>query len=153
MNKKKILTLAIIAVMAISFIACGNSNESKGDANTTIKSGEYDLNGLSVAFSDSVRNDSTDNLRLAKIATDMDISEYASAYHDMFIKSDQEVHAIINFTLNTTSRITMLTSDLMEITVMDYVDKEEHDANKLFSGTLLKQYQLTLSTGELVDIQ
>lgn len=128
------------------------SNEP-AESEETVKNGTYDLDDISVTFSDSVRNDVTGNWRLAKVATNTDITQYASAYHDMFIKSDQEIHAVVNFTLNTTTRISMLTSDLMDITVLEYVDGEEHDAKELFGGTLLKQYQLTLSTGALEEIQ
>ena len=30
--------------------------------------------------------------------------------------------------------------DMLDVTVYEYVDGEEHDADKLFSGMLLKQY-------------
>ena len=47
----------------------------------------------------------------------------------------------------------MLSPDLMNIQVTEYVDKEEHDASELFSGSLLAVYHLTLSTGQLEKIQ
>lgn len=34
-----------------------------------------------------------------------------------------------------------------------YVKGEEHDANKLFSGNILKQYFIDLESGEIEEIQ
>lgn len=122
--------------------------------NTSLhKSGQYDLGEIAVTFSDSVRNDKTGKWKLSKVATASEITEYAANYYNTFFSSDDEIHAIINFSLNTTNKISMLSSDLMDITVYEYVDGEEHDAQKLFSGTLLKEYFVTLSSGEIEEIQ
>lgn len=111
------------------------------------------INDVDIYFMDSVRNDNTGKWRLARITTSKDITEYAKEYHNVYFSADDEIHALVNFTLNTTSSLSMLTPDLMDIRVMEYVDKEEHDADKLFSGPLLAEYHLTLSTGEIEKIQ
>lgn len=45
----------------------------------------------------------------------------------------------VNFGLKTTS-VMMVSSGTMSIRIHEYVDGEEHDANTLGSGDLLKQY-------------
>lgn len=125
----------------------------KQEADDKISSGSYEIDGVDVSFSDSVRNDVTGRWRLSRVATSKDIIEYAQAYHDTLFSSDDEVHAVVNFTLNTTTCLSMLSPDLMNIQVTEYVDKEEHDASELFSGSLLAVYHLTLSTGQLEKIQ
>ena len=49
-----------------------------------------------VVFSDTYRNDVTGNWRLAKIAEDINIDEYAVDYYNNYFKSNSEVHIIIN---------------------------------------------------------
>ena len=43
--------------------------------------------------------------------------------------------------------------NLLDVSVYEYVDKEEHDAKLLFSGKLLKEYHVTKDTGEIEEIQ
>lgn len=105
-----------------------------------------------VTFSDTYRNDVTGNWRLARIAEDINIEEYAVDYYKSYFKSDSEVHIIINFTLNTTTCITVM-GDLLDVTTTDYVDKEEHDAKLACSGTLLNEYFVNMGTGEIEKIQ
>ena len=54
-----------------------------------------------------------------------------------FYKS--QVHAIVNFTRNTTTSIKKY-GNIIYVDIYDYVKGEEHDANRLFTGTLLQQY-------------
>lgn len=63
-----------------------------------------------------------------------------------------EYHIIINFTLNTTSNITVI-GNLLDVTTYDYVDQEEHDAKLACSGTLLSEYHVNIDTGEIEKIQ
>lgn len=126
--------------------------KNKKNDDNSITSGNYEIDGVDVYFSDSVRNDITGDLRLSKVATSTDIIEYAKKYHDTLFTSDDEIHAVVNFSLNTTSRLSMLSQDLMDISILEYVDKEEHDASTLFSGMLLKEYFLTLSNGQIEEL-
>lgn len=84
----------------------------------------------------NVRNDTTGKWRVAECLTDQQPSEWAKQYYDAYFESDDEVHAVVNFTLNTTNRISV-TGNQIIIDVHDYVKGEEHDANLLFSGELL----------------
>lgn len=105
-----------------------------------------------ISFSDTYRNDMTGNWRLARIAEDINIEEYAVDYYNNYFKSDSEVHIIINFTLNTTTCITSM-GNILDVTTMEYVDKEEHDAKLACSGTLLSEYHVNIDTGEIEKIQ
>ena len=114
-----------------------------------IESGTYDIAGESFQFSDSVRNDVTGNWRIAKVATSKDVTEYAVDYYNTLFSSNDEIHAIVNFTSNTTVRLSVLYDGMLDVTVFEYVDKEEHDAKKLFGGTLLAQYTINIETKEI----
>ncbi len=105
-----------------------------------------------ISFSDTYRNDVTGNWRLARIAENVNIEEYAIDYYNNYFKSDSEVHIIINFTLNTTTSITVM-GNLLDVTTMEYVDKEEHDAKLACSGMLLSEYHVNIDTGEIEQIQ
>ena len=47
----------------------------------------------------------------------------------------------------------MCIRDRLDVSVYEYVDKEEHDAKLLFSGMLLKEYHVNKDTGEIEEIQ
>lgn len=113
---------------------------------------EEDPFGFNIMFSDTYRNDVTGNWRLARIAEDINIEEYALEYYKNYFKSDDEIHIIINFTLNTTTSIRVM-GNLLDITTMEYVDKEEHDAKLACSGALLAEYHIDMETGEIEQIQ
>ena len=89
---------------------------------------------------------------MARIAEDINIKEYAVDYYDNYFTADDEIHTIINFTRNTTTRINKL-GNLLDVTVMEYVDEEEHDAKVACSGTLLSEYQVDIESGEFEQIQ
>ena len=108
--------------------------------------------GFNVMFSKTYRNDATGNWRLARIAENINIEDYAIDYYNNYFESDSEIHIIINFTLNTTTRITVM-GNILDVCIMDYVDKEEHDASLACSGTLLKEYHVNIDTDEITEIQ
>lgn len=66
--------------------------------------------------------------------------------------SDDEIHAIVNFTDSTTTCITQLFSDTIDVTIHNYIDSEEHDAKVLFGGDTLEEYWINVDTGEIEDI-
>lgn len=118
----------------------------------SIKSGTYDISGESFTFSDSVINDVTDKWRLSRIASSKDVTEYAVDYYNTLFSTDDEIHAIVNFTLNTTTRISVLYDGMLDVAIYEYVDKEEHDANALFGGMLLKEYFIDVNTGNFEEV-
>lgn len=100
----------------------------------------------------NVRNDVTNNWRLSSIATHEDILEYALSYYKYNVKSEDEIHAIVNFTLNTTTKISYLYGNAISVRIQEYVDKEEHDAKKLFSGMLLGEYIIYMDNEDIEKV-
>lgn len=172
--KKKqggIVKWIIICVVAIAVIgsATGNPDSQKPSGSSTANESESlaeqetasqtsvdtdseDPLGFNVVFSSTYRNDTTGNWRLARIAENINIEEYALDYYNNYFKADNEVHIIVNFTLNTTTRITVM-GNLLDVSILEYVDKEEHDAKIACSGMLLSEYHVNIETGEIEQIQ
>lgn len=117
-----------------------------------IKSGTYTIDDIEFWFSDSVINDTTGRWRISSIASSKDITEYAVDYYNTFFSSDDEIHAIVNFSLNTTTSISVPYDGTLDVAVHEYVSGEEHDANDLFGGMLLAEYFINLNTGEIENI-
>lgn len=57
---------------------------------------------------------------------------------EVFI-GDKKIHGIVNFNSSTPAKISVM-KDMVDVTAFEYAKVEEHDADKLFSGMLLKQY-------------
>lgn len=121
--------------------------------NTKVASGSYDIDNVNIIFSDSVRNDVTGNWRLAKTSDSVDINDYVIDYYKKMFSSDDEIHAIIDFSLKTTTKVSVITEDSLSVTTFEYVKGEEHDANALFSGMVLSDEIVNISTGEVEEIQ
>ena len=118
-----------------------------------IKSGSYTIDGIVFSFDDSVRNDVTGNWKISLISDSATPDEYALDYYKTLFSSDDEIHAVINFALNTTNKISVLYGGILDVSVLEYVDGEEHDAKELFSGSLLNEYWVHTDTGEVEKIQ
>lgn len=82
-----------------------------------------------------------------------DATEYALDYYNTLFSSDDEIHAVVNFTLNPTTKISVLYDGTLDIMVLECVDGEEHDANLLFSGNPLQEYWINTETGEAEKVQ
>lgn len=100
-----------------------------------------------------MRNDKTGNWRLSRVATTENIVEYTKSYYENNFSDDKEIHAIVNFTLNTTTKVSKVLDNILSVTVHEYVDKEEHDANELFSGMVLADYFVYLDNGDIEEIK
>lgn len=114
------------------------------------KANELSKKGISFECR-NVRNDVTGNWRISLIAENIEMQDYAVDYYTEYFKSDSEVHAIVNFNYRTTTKISVM-GNLLDVTVFEYVDKEEHDAKVLFGGMLLKEYHVNKGTGEIEEI-
>lgn len=101
---------------------------------------------------DKVRNDATGNWRISCIAENIDMSEYALDYYKQYFTDDSEIHFIVNFNDNTTTKI-MVSGGSLDVTVQDYVSKEEHDAKVLGSGEVLAEYFVDKNTGEIEKVR
>lgn len=113
---------------------------------------EKDIEDLDPIFYKSVINDVTGNWRYATIADDIDIEYYIMSYYKNYFSADNEVHAIINFTRNTTTRLNY-SGGVITVTIMDYVDGEEHDSKKLFSGQVLATYYVYADNGDIEELK
>lgn len=171
--KNKIRAGIVLLALALGLTACGGS--ASGTASSTASSAPASSVSESAAESTSaapeseapaesspldgikftvskVRNDSTGNWRISLIAENIDMSEYALDYYKQYFTDDSEIHFIVNFNYNTTTKI-MVVGGQLDVTVQDYVSKEEHDANILGSGTVLAEYFVDKETGEIEKIR
>ena len=101
---------------------------------------------------DKVRNDVTGKWRVSAISADVQMVEYAKDYYQWKFTNDDEIHCIVNFYNNTTTKIQYLSGNLF-VTVHEYVKGEEHDANLMFSGTVLQDFIVYLDNGDIEQIQ
>lgn len=129
-----------------------NSESSLPETVKPVKSGTYTIDAIEFWFSDSVMNDVTGKWRVSSIASSKDIAEYVIDYYNALFSSNDEIHAIVNFSLNTTTSISVLPDGTLDVAIHEYIDGEEHDAKALFGGMLLKEYFVNLQTGEFEEI-
>ena len=94
-------------------------------------------------FYNSVRNDVTGKWRSYICATPNNITDFAVDYYNAYFEDDSEIHFVVNFQLGTTTRISKI-GNMLDLTVHEYTDGEEHDAKALAGGTVLSQTQITL---------
>lgn len=166
--KNRIRAGIVLLALAVSLTACGSSASSTASsvaasapassvAESTVPEAEpastesSPLDGISFR-ADKVRNDTTGNWRISLIAENIDMSEYALDYYKQYFTDDSEIHFIVNFNYNTTTKIMVMGGDL-DVTVQEYVAKEEHDAKMLGSGTVLAEYFVNIETGELEKVR
>lgn len=166
-NKNRIRAGIVLLALALGLTACGGSSSStvssaasSAPASSVSESTAPEaepasaesspLDGISFR-ADKVRNDTTGNWRISLIAENIDMSEYALDYYKQYFTDDSEIHFIVNFNYNTTTKIMVMGGDL-DVTVQEYVAKEEHDANTLGSGTVLAEYLVDKETGEVEKI-
>ncbi len=159
---------AVLVCFIVIYSGVNGSFSQKGDAilsqntaqaetqindNQKIQSGTYNINDVEFWFSDSVINDITGKWKLSSIASSIDITEYAIDYYNTLFSSDDEIHAIVNFSLNTTTSLSVLSDGILDVAIHEYIDGEEHDAKILFGGMLLAEYEININTGDIKEIQ
>lgn len=106
---------------------------------------------IHLTFHNSVPNDVTGNWRLATTRTDQYITDYALNYYNNYFKASNEIHGIINFADNTTSCLSIVGGEL-NVAVHQYIAGEENDAKILFGGSVIAQYYINLTTGEVTVV-
>lgn len=160
--KKWWFWVIIIVVLAAAFGSGGNKDEDTVPiasvdeptvTETSEDSGQTDSEegGIDFVVSD-VRNDVTGKWRKCLIAENVEPKDYALDYYKENFKSDDEIHAIVNFNYKTTTKLSVM-DNLLVVTIYEYVDKEEHDAKLLFSGTLLDEFFIDIDSGEIISAQ
>lgn len=128
-----------------------DTSEQKEDAAADAEDQTSAIDGIKFTVSD-VRNDKTGNWRISLIAESIEMQNCALDYYKHYFKDDKEIHAIVNFNYNTTTKISVVGNKL-DVSVFEYVKKEEHDANLLFSGQLLKEYLVDKETGAVEEVK
>lgn len=122
----------------------------------TEQSNQYNgknIDDINAHFSVSkVRNDVTDNWYISSIAESVNIEEYALSYYKKYFTDDAQVHFIVNFNYNTTTKISNV-GGILHVTISEYVEDSEHDAKKLLDGMLLKEYLVYIDTGVIEEVQ
>ncbi len=125
---------------------------TKAEDNTKDKESTDNSEDDELSFNVSkVHNDATGNWRISLISENIEVKDIALDYYKKYFKNDDEIHAIINFSTKTTTKLAVV-GNLIDVSVFEYVDGEEHDAKTLFGGTLLKEYQIDKDTGEVEEI-
>ncbi len=100
-----------------------------------------------------VNDDVTGKWKVCTVTTSMAPEEYAADYYDKYIaENDDEIHGIVNFTNNTTTKISKLGNQI-DVTTYEYQDGEEHSAKDLYSGMLLTEYTIDPKTKNIERIQ
>ena len=131
-------------------VQTANVNESSAtDTSEDSNQTDSEKAGIDFVVSD-VRNDVTGKWRKSLIAENIEPKDYALDYYKQYFKSDDEIHAIVNFNYNTTTKLSVM-GNLLDVTIYEYVDKEEHDAKLLFSGMVLDEYFIDINSGEILN--
>lgn len=106
---------------------------------------------MEVFYSSGVINDVTGRWRLSRTTSAESVADHALEYYQQMFSSDDEVHAVWNVTLGTMTSIRTGVGCLF-VETHEYVDGEENDAEKLFSGKVLSEKVVNISTGEVSDV-
>ena len=92
--------------------------------------------------------DLSNDIKIKENIKNIDIEYYALSYYKTYFMDDSEIHAIVNFTRRTTTRITCL-GNMLNVSILEYVDKEEHDAKALFGGMLIRDFYVYIDNGDI----
>lgn len=124
---------------------------SKPTDNDTVKEYSDQECPDDIIISKKVRDDVTGKWRLARTASGIEVQKYALDYYKKHIKDD-EIHFIIDFTNGTTNVVKNL-SGMIDVSVLEYVSKEEFSAKSLAGGALLAEYYIDMENGKIQKIQ
>lgn len=126
------------------------------ESNSTEQSSKPDfpasIDDVDISFASSIHDDTTGNWRLSRVATQKDTKDYALDYYKHFFSNNDEIHWIVNFTLNTTTSIRCVSGQLF-VDEYDYVKGEELSAKKIGSGNLLAEYSIDIASGKTEKLQ
>lgn len=124
--KKVILLIGFVLLL----VACGNSGP--------------------IGKPTDVRNDATGKWKKATTSENIDIKEHALDYSKEHMK-DGDTHFIIDFNKNNTYKLNLMSGTLY-LDIHERVDKEEHDAETIGKGMLLKEYVIS-ADGKVEELE
>ena len=99
-----------------------------------------------------IPGDVTGRWRVSVTSSSTSPSNYAVDYYNNVFSSDDEIHAICDPALGTTTRL-MVNAGLLFVDTLKYVDGEEKDAKLLFSGDVVRSKILDKETGRPVELE
>lgn len=113
---------------------------------------ESNAKDLGLKFS-SVRNDKTGKWKIATMSeTPLEIQNYAASIWENFGGDDQPVLWVVNFGTKTTTQFNYMMG-MIDVTIHEYVEDEEHDASELGGGMVLNEYYVYLDNGDIEKVQ
>ena len=160
---KKVITIIIIVAVVIAFVGIMATLQENGvidDVTTEAPKQEGKATEApklekdpildEIGFNDpqKVNNDKTGNWRISTCATTKRDEEYIIPYIKYYMADAEGTYAIVNFTNKVTIAINK-SGSIATVDVHEYVDKEEHDADQLFSGQVLSNYIVHLDTEQI----
>lgn len=161
MKRRNVIALCV-AVFAFALVgtSCGSSgNNTTSKQSTATESQETEstsshkeIDGVDISFAGPMNDDVTGNFRLARVNTQKEAKDYAVDYYHNYFTNDDEIHWLVNFSLNTTSSITCM-GDQLYVDTYDYVKDEELSAKEIGGGTLLSEYTIDLNSGDVTKVQ
>ena len=97
-------------------------------------------------------DDKTGKLHVAGYTAEVHPQDIAEEYYKAFFEDDSEIHCLWSNAYNTISKISLIDSNTLDVTVHEYRDKEEHYADQILGGQVYEQYLVHLDTGEVEKV-
>lgn len=132
----------ICFVIIVICLLLPKSKPPKDELRKTLKQ------NYSVDAPSEVMDDVTGKWMLSRYASSTQVQNIALDYYNAYFENDDQIHFVINYTLNTTGRITCMGNKL-DVAVMEHIEKEELSAKTLGGGMLYSQYLIDIDTGEI----
>ena len=122
----------------------GQSTDNFEDLRKDLKD-KYDISEPS----EFMWGDNTGKWRIVLVANATAPYKYAVEYAKAYMRDADmtSIHYIVNFSLNTTTKLQIM-GDKLCVTTTEYVDKEEHDASVIGNGLLYMEQYFDMNTGE-----
>ena len=152
--------IIIILIIGVLIIGCGKKETLNGsveldltiqERDGAIGKSDKDFTEVTKLKPSTVRNDVTEKWRKITLSNGIDIAEHALSYNKLYMNDDTTIHWIINFGNNTTTSINDQ-GTYLDVSIREYVSKEEHDAKELGGGMFLKKYQVYKDNGDIVEV-
>lgn len=97
-------------------------------------------------------DDKTGRLHVAGYTAVVHPQDIAAEYYRAFFEDDSEIHCLWSNAYNTISKVSLIDSNTLDVTVHEYRDKEEHYADQILGGQVYEQYLVHLDTGEVEKV-
>ena len=97
-------------------------------------------------------DDKTGKLHVAGYTAVVHPQDIADEYYKAFFEDDSEIHCLWSNAYNTISKVSLIDSNTLDVTVHEYRDKEEHYADQILGGQVYEQYLVHLDTGEVEKV-